>query len=77
VSLRRSDAFSYEALEAALLGAAEIYLLWDDDQGFECPDHPLGWQMMGEDMRAERWFDIFATTVPRDPDRGFPDNVWP
>ncbi|MEV4868617.1 hypothetical protein [Streptomyces syringium] len=76
VSLRRRDAFTYEALEEALLGAAEIYLLWDDDQGFECPDHPLGWQMMGEDMRPERWFDTFATTLPRDPERGFPDKVW-
>ncbi|MFD0437368.1 hypothetical protein [Streptomyces chartreusis] len=77
VSLRRKDAFTYEALEEALLGAAEIYLLWDDDQGFECPDHPLGWSMMHEDMRPERWFDTFATTLPRDPKRGFPDKVWP
>ncbi|MFF1715748.1 hypothetical protein [Streptomyces sp. NPDC058268] len=76
MSLRRKDAFSYEALEEALLGAAEIYLLWGDDQGFECPDHPLGWQMMHEDMRAERWFDTFATTLPRDPKRGFPEDVW-
>ncbi|MFE0773326.1 hypothetical protein [Streptomyces sp. NPDC058861] len=76
VSLRRSDAFTYEALEEALLGAAEVYLLWGDDQGFECPDHPLGWKMMREDMRAERWFDTFATTIPRDPDRGFPEEVW-
>ncbi|MEU6935636.1 hypothetical protein ABZ943_02795 [Streptomyces rubiginosohelvolus] len=76
VSLRRTDAFTYEALEEALLGEAEIYLLWGDDQGFECPDHPVGRQMMGEDMRAERWFDTFATTIPRDHDRGFPDEVW-
>ncbi|MEV8544469.1 hypothetical protein [Streptomyces sp. NPDC051572] len=76
VSLRRRDAFTYEALEEALLGSAEIDLLWNDDQGFECPDHPLGRQMMGEDMRAERWFDVFATTIPRDPERGFPDDVW-
>ncbi|MFM9452425.1 hypothetical protein [Streptomyces europaeiscabiei] len=76
VSLRRRDAFTYEALEEALLGSAEIYLLWNDDQGFECPDHPLGRQMMGEDMRAERWFDTFATTIPRDPARGFPEDVW-
>ncbi|MEY9842532.1 hypothetical protein [Streptacidiphilus sp. EB103A] len=77
VSLRRSDAFTYRDLEEVLLGAAEIYLLWDDDQGFECPGHPLGNQMMlGEDLRAERWFDTFATTLPRDPGRGFPEEVW-
>ncbi|MFD8666569.1 hypothetical protein ACFV1U_14350 [Streptomyces microflavus] len=76
VSLRRTDAFTYGALEEELLGAAEIYLLWGDDQGFECPDHPVGRQMMGEDMRAERWFDTFATTIPRDPDRGYPEEVW-
>ncbi|MFJ4679252.1 hypothetical protein [Kitasatospora sp. NPDC088783] len=77
VSLRRTDAFTYHDLEEALLGEAEVYLLWDDDQGFECPDHPLGWSVMHEDMRAERWFDTFATTVPRDPERGFPADVWP
>ncbi|MFF5639526.1 hypothetical protein [Streptomyces sp. NPDC012825] len=27
-------------------------------------------------MRAERWFDTFATTIPRDPDRSFPKEVW-
>ncbi|MFJ9167346.1 hypothetical protein ACIRN5_23590, partial [Lysinibacillus fusiformis] len=76
VSLRRSDAFTYHDLEEDLLGAAEIYLLWDNDQGFECPDHPLGWSMMHEDMRAERWFDTFATTIPRDANRGFPADIW-
>ncbi len=76
VSLRRSDAFTYHELEEDLLGAAEIYLLWDDDQGFECPDHPLGWSMMHEDMRTERWFDTFATTIPRDANRGFPADIW-
>lgn len=76
ISFRRPGAFKYADLEETLLGSAEVYLLWNAEEGFECPDHPLGWQMMREDMRPDRWFDCFATTIPRDPDRGFPPDVW-
>lgn len=74
LDVQRHD-FDYQALEEQLGGEAEVYLLWNSEDGLECPDHPANKRSIGEDIRAERWFDTFANTVPRDPQRGYPTEI--
>lgn len=71
LDVKRHD-FNYQALEEQLGGEADVYLLWNSEDGLECPDHPGNKQTIGDDIRPERWFDTFANTVPRDPQRGYP-----
>lgn len=68
--------FDYQDLEEALTEAADVYLLWDNDDGLEHPGHPQNQRSIGEDLRPQRWFDPFANTAARDPDRGYPPGVW-
>jgi hypothetical protein len=69
--------FTLETLEDALTGEAGLYMLWTNDTGLEHPEHPENQRSIGEDLRPESWFDDFAaTTIHRDPARGYPPEVW-
>ncbi|MCX4682240.1 hypothetical protein OG413_44470 [Streptomyces sp. NBC_01433] len=68
--------FDYSIMDETLTAAAEAYLLWGDETGYEHPAHEVNQKMSGEDLRPEKWFDTFANVHPRPAGRGYPERVW-